>query len=117
MASKGQTLPDGWVTTLTGLVGRLAFEVDGKTVAALQVDDQRIDVTGGDAGDGGEPPRSIATCLSEDDVRQVLSGVLDPVVAALQGRLVIDGDVLFGMKVLARPAGRATAEGAGPAGG
>ena len=50
MASKGQTPPDGWVTTLTGLLGRLAFEVDGKTVAALHVDDQRIDVTGGAGG-------------------------------------------------------------------
>ncbi len=68
MASKGQTLPDGWVTTLIGLTGRLAFEVDGKTVAALQVDDQRIEVTGGDAGNAGQP-RSLATCPSEDDVR------------------------------------------------
>jgi hypothetical protein len=100
MASKGQTLPGGWVTTLTGLVGRLAFEVDGKTVAALQVDAQRIDVTGGDAGNAAEPSRSTATCPSEDDVRQIVSGALDAVVAALQGRLVIDGDVLFGMKVL-----------------
>ncbi len=100
MASKGQTMPDGWVTTLTGLCGRLAFDVDGKTVAALQVDDQCIEVvTGGTAGKGGAP-RAVATCVSEDDVRQVLSCVLDPVVAALQGRLVIDGDVLFGMKVL-----------------
>jgi putative sterol carrier protein len=97
MASKGQTLPDGWVTTLTGLVGRLAFEVDGKAVASLHVDDESIEVTSGDAG---EPARSIATCPSEDDVRQILSGALDPVVAALQGRLVVDGDVLFGMKVL-----------------
>ena len=99
MASKGQTLPDVWLTTLIGLTGRLAFEVDGKTVAALQVDDQRVEVSVGDAGNAGEP-RSLATCPSEDDVRQILNGALDPVVAALQGRLVIDGDVLFGMKVL-----------------
>jgi putative sterol carrier protein len=102
MASKGQTLPDGWVTTLIGLTGRLAFEVDGETVAALQVGDERIEVTGSDAddADGAGEPRSLVTCPSEDDVRQILSGALDPVVAALQGRLVIDGDVLFGMKVL-----------------
>lgn len=100
MASKGQTLPDGWVTTLIGLAGRLAFEVDGKPVAALEVEDQRIEVFGsGSIGSAGAP-RSLATCRSEDDVRQILSGALDPVVAALQGRLVIDGDVLFGMKVL-----------------
>src|SRR4029079_2389925 len=40
LATKGHTLPDGWVTTLAGLVGRLAFQVDGKTVAALQVEDE-----------------------------------------------------------------------------
>jgi hypothetical protein len=99
MASKRQTTPDGWVTSLTGLLGRLAFEVNGKAVATLYVDDERIDVTRGHGDNGGEP-RSIVTCLSEDDVRQVLTGELDLVVAALQGRLVIDGDVLFGMKVL-----------------
>jgi putative sterol carrier protein len=99
MASKGDTTPDGWVTSLTGLLGRLAFEVDGNTVAVLFVDEQRIDVAAGSGSNGGEP-RSIVTCLSEDDVHQVLSGMLDPVVAALQGRLLIDGDVLFGMKVL-----------------
>ena len=96
MAGKGETVPDGWVTTLTGLVGRLAFEVDGNAVAALHVDDQRIEVSGADGGQA----RAIATCPSEDDVRQILSGALDPVVAALQGRLVIDGDLEFGMKVL-----------------
>jgi len=97
MTSKGQTLPDGWVTTLNGLIGRLVFEVDGEAVAALQVEDESIAVTGGNAG---EPWRSIVTCPSEDDVRGIVSGALDPVVAALQGRLVIDGDVVFGMKVL-----------------
>jgi hypothetical protein len=96
MAGKGQAVPDGWVTTLTGLVGRLAFEVDGSTVAALHVEDQRIDVSGDDGGQA----RAIAACPSADDVRQILSGALDPVVAALQGRLVIDGDLEFGMKVL-----------------
>ena len=97
MTRKGQTLPDGWVTTLTGMVGRLAFDVDGKTVAALQIEDERIAVT---AGNAGEPWRSVVTCPSEDDVRQIVSSALDPVVAALQGRLVIDGDVVFGMAVL-----------------
>ena len=97
MANPGQTTPDGWVTTLSGLVGRLAFEVDGKAIAALHVDEQRIDVV---FGANGGAARAVVTCLGEDDVRQVLSGALDPVVAALQGRLVIDGDVLFGMKVL-----------------
>lgn len=113
MASKGQTPPDGWVTTLIGLTGRLAFEVDGKTVAALEVENQRVEVTGGNAGE----PRSIATCPSEDDVRQIMSGELDPVVAALQGRLVIDGDVLFGMKVLRALRAAPQAGAPAPAGG
>jgi len=95
--SKGQSLPDGWVTTLTGLAGRLTFEVAGEPVAALQVEDESIAVTGGTAG---ETSRAIVTCPSEDDVLQIVRGALDPVVAALQGRLVIDGDVLFGMEVL-----------------
>jgi len=116
MANPGQTTPDGWVTTLSGLIGRLAFEVDGKAIAALHVDEQRIDVVLGANANGGAA-RAVVTCLGEDDVRQVLSGALDPVVAALQGRLVIDGDVLFGMKVLRalraapQPGAPATSEG------
>jgi len=45
----------------------------------LQIDDERIEVVG---GDGGEP-RGLALCKSEDDVRALLRGDLDAIVAAL----------------------------------
>jgi putative sterol carrier protein len=96
MTPDRQATPDGWVTTLIGFAGRLAFEVDGKTLLALQVDDQRIDVIGGDGGEA----RAVAICMSEDDARKILNGELDAVVAALQGRLAIDGDLEFAIKVL-----------------
>jgi putative sterol carrier protein len=85
------------VTKLTGFSGRLVFQVEGKTVAILQVDEHRVELLGG--GKGGEA-RAVGTCKSEDDVRKILNGELDAVVAALQGRLTFDGDMLFAMKVL-----------------
>ena len=55
----------------------MAFQVDGNTVTVLQIDDERIEVVG---GDGGEP-RGLALCRSEDDVRALLRGDLDAIVA------------------------------------
>jgi hypothetical protein len=83
------------VTALAAPSGRMAFQVDGNTVTVLQIDDQRIEVV----GNGGEP-RGLALCKSEDDVRALLRGDLDAIVAALQGRLTLGGDVLFGIRVM-----------------
>ena len=84
------------MAALAGSSGRLAFQVDGSTVTVLQMDDEHIEVVG---GDGGEP-RGLALCKSEDDVRALLRGDLDAIVAVLQGRLAFGGDVLFGLRVM-----------------
>jgi putative sterol carrier protein len=69
--------------------------VDGRTIGVLQVDDGRVEMVG-----PGAPVQASVVAKSQDDIQKILRGELNLVVAALQGRLAMDGDTMFALKVL-----------------
>ena len=89
------TTSNGSAGLLEGIRGRLGFELDGRTVAVLEVQDGHIAIV-----EDGEPANARVIWKREDDIKKFLGGELNVVVAALQGRLVLDGDALFAIKVL-----------------
>jgi SCP-2 sterol transfer family len=80
---------------LVGLSGRLRVEVVGKGAVVLEVKDghARFVPPDGDAA---------ATVIvdSEETVRALQCGRLNPVVAALQGRLELKGDLDFAIRTI-----------------
>jgi putative sterol carrier protein len=92
---------------LAGLRGRLKIDAGGKTVGVLQVDDGRVQLS-----PDTESPEAAIICSAEDDVAKIVRGELNPVVAALQGRLAIHGDRIFAIKVVLGLAAAAVAKNA-----
>jgi len=80
---------------LEGVSGRLGFEVDGRTVTVLQIDDGRVELVQDPA-----PVNARVIWKNQDDIEKFLRGDLNAVVAALQGRLALDGDMAFAIKVV-----------------
>jgi putative sterol carrier protein len=85
----------GRVEDLAGVSGRLAVEVDGKTVGELVIDDGHVEL-----GGNGAPTQGVVGFKSAEDLWKVLRGQLNPVVASLQGRLTVQGDLAFAVKVI-----------------
>jgi len=69
--------------------------VNGRPVAIITVDDGAVTLTG-----GGGDAQAVLVCDSEEDAMAILRGELNPVVAALQGRLTVEGDITLAMKTL-----------------
>jgi putative sterol carrier protein len=90
-----QPLRGGAAPGLVGLRGRLRVEASGKPVGVLTVDDGRIEL-----GNDGDPVDATAVCATADDLKHLVSGQLNPVVAGLQGRVNLKGNLLFGIKVV-----------------
>jgi putative sterol carrier protein len=80
---------------LAGLHGRLKIDAGGKTVGVLQVQDGKVELS----SDGASAEARIV-CGAAEDVAKIVRGELNPVVAALQGRLSIHGDRIFAIKVV-----------------
>jgi putative sterol carrier protein len=85
----------GRVADLAGVSGRLSVEVDGKTVGELVVEDGHVEL-----GGNGAPTQGVVAFKSAEDLWKVLRGQLNPVVASLQGRLTLQGDLAFAVKVI-----------------
>lgn len=72
------------------------MDVASKPVGALRIgDDGTVDLTSSSEGDVD----AVIRCDSEADYAALVSGRLNPVVAALQGRLQLLGDVGLATKV------------------
>jgi hypothetical protein len=84
-----------WVSALPGIRGRLGFEVNGRVVAVLQLEDERIDLLHDEAS-----VNARVVWKDDGDIEKFLRGELNVVVASLQGRLALDGDVVFAIKVM-----------------
>ena len=102
----------GMVPELSGIVGRLAVEVDGKTVGELVVNHGHVEL-----GGNGAPTQGSLCFRTAEDLWKVLRGQLNPIVASLQGRMFVQGDVAFAVKVIlcisaASPFGASTGKGA-----
>ena len=85
----------GMVPELAGTSGRLAVEVDGKIIGDLVVEDGRVEL-GGDSA----PAQGTIAFRSAEDLWKTLRGELNPVVAALQGRMTVQGDLALAIKVM-----------------
>jgi len=85
----------GHAPGLAGVRGRLRIDVGGKTFGVIEVDDARVELK-----NDGAPTDAVLTVDSPEDVKQILSGVANPVVLALQGRSKIQGNLVFAVKVV-----------------
>jgi putative sterol carrier protein len=89
-ARRGGRVPD-----LAGVDGRLAIEVDGKTVGELVVADGHVEF-----GGNGAPTQGVVGFRSAEDLWKVLRGQMNPIVASLQGRLTLQGDLALAVKII-----------------
>jgi hypothetical protein len=85
------------VPWLVGLSGRLRLDVAGQPAQVLQIHDGTVSVR---PAAGAEQADAVATVDNEDTLAAFNRGELNPVVAALQGRLSIAGDRAFAIKVI-----------------
>jgi putative sterol carrier protein len=80
---------------LEGLSGRMRLQVGGKSVGVLVVDDGHLTLT-----DDDRPVDVTSNCATRDDLVKLLRGELNPVVAALRGKIRQRGDRSFGARVV-----------------
>jgi hypothetical protein len=80
---------------LEGVNGRLRLQVGDKIAATLEVNDGYARL-----GPAEGAAEAVAILDSEETVRRFQRGELNPVVAALQGRLELKGDLAFAIKVI-----------------
>jgi putative sterol carrier protein len=85
----------GTAPGLKGLHGRLRIDVGGKTIGVLTVDDGHVELI----NDQG-PADAVATCATAEDLKHLVRGEVNPVVAGLQGRVQLQGDMQFAIKVV-----------------
>lgn len=85
----------GHVAELAGTDGRIGVEVDGKPVGELRVADGHVELVGESA-----PTQGVVAFASAEDFWKILRGELNPIVCALQGRLAIQGDLAFTIRVV-----------------
>jgi len=90
-AGLGTVMPD-----LAGYSGRLGIEVAGQMAAAFQVTSGRVELTA--ATD--QPLDAVIVLRTADDLRQIVGGQLNAVVAALQARLALRGNGAVAIKVI-----------------
>jgi putative sterol carrier protein len=92
------------VPGLEGLTGKLRVEVPGKPPLSFAVHDGTIEPV--EQTDG--PVDAIVAFEDDSCVEELLKGKLNPMVAALQQRLRVSGDVKLVAKVLFELQGQAT---------
>jgi putative sterol carrier protein len=85
----------GMVRDLAGISGRVGVEVDGKPIGELVVDDGHVELAGETA-----PAEGAIAFRSAEDLWKVLRGELNPIVASLQGRMSIRGDLTFVARII-----------------
>ena len=86
------------VTGLRGVHGTMLIRVEGAPLGALVVDDRQVkflpDVRDAKAGD------AIVDFDDANDIRELLDGKVNPVVASIQRRLTMQGDRLLGARIV-----------------
>lgn len=90
----------GLVPGLEGVTGRLRIEVGANEantslLGVLSVNDGDVEFIVGD-GEAG----TLVRVATQDDLEAFLVGELNPVVATLQGRLAIEGDLELASRVI-----------------
>ncbi len=85
----------GRIPGLSGISGRLSLHVDGDACGAIEVEDGEVIFRLG-AGESD----AVAICDSVETMVAIGQGQLNPVVAALQNRLELEGDRAFAIKVI-----------------
>jgi putative sterol carrier protein len=73
----------------------MRLQVGGQTLGVLVIDDGHLSLTEDD-----RPVDVTSICATRDDLVQLLRGELNPVVAALRGKIRQRGDRAFGAKVI-----------------
>jgi putative sterol carrier protein len=84
------------VPGLEGDEGAVVFKIDGDVVLVVEV--RRGTGTLSTRVEG--PARVVANFDSRETLEAIVEGRLHPIVAALQGRLELKGDLVFGLKVI-----------------
>lgn len=85
----------GLAPGLQGVTGRLRIEVCGKLLGCLAVVDGDVEFVPGD-GEAG----TVVDVASHEDLQSLLLGELNPVVATLQGRLAVEGDIELASRIV-----------------
>jgi putative sterol carrier protein len=81
---------------LAGISGTMRVDVKGQPAASVHVENGRIWM-----GKPDDPAQAVVVFEDRADFDRIASGELNAVVAALQGRLALQGDPELGMRVMA----------------
>lgn len=84
----------GRAAGLGGITGRMELRIDDQPVGILDVEDGVAII----ASEGEAPATAI--CADEGVLMALLSGELHPIVARLQGRLRVTGDIALALRIL-----------------
>jgi len=82
---------------LSGITGRFRVDIGAQPARMFEIKDGVVtarNATGKEAAD------TVAICDSLESALAIARGDLNPVVAALQGRIRLEGDRAFGIKVI-----------------
>ncbi len=88
----GTVIPD-----LTDYSGRIGIEVGGQMVAALQISGGRVELV---PASDQQRADAVIVLRDIDDLRQIVRGQLNAVVAALRARLAVRGNGALAVKVI-----------------
>jgi hypothetical protein len=83
------------IALLAGVSGRMRVDVKGSPVASIDVQNGQVSVI-----DRVDEPTVVAGVDDPADFQRIVHGELNPVVAAIQGRLMLQGDLEFGVEVI-----------------
>jgi putative sterol carrier protein len=83
------------VEALSGVTGRLRIDIGDRILGVLEVEDGDVILR-----PGARDADAVVTVVDADDFKTLVSGQLNPVVAALQGRLTVEGDTELAIRVV-----------------
>jgi hypothetical protein len=98
---KQQKNPGGQAATLdipalAGLSGTMRVDIKDQPAGTIHLENGRVW-----AGGPGDKADAVATVQERSDFEKLLAGELNPVVAAIQGRLVLSGNPELGTRLVA----------------
>jgi hypothetical protein len=82
--------------SLSGLSGKMRVDVKDQPTATIHLDHGRVWAAGPE-----DKADAVAVVQERSDFELMLAGELNPVVAAIQGRLVLRGDPELGTRLIA----------------
>jgi putative sterol carrier protein len=85
------------VPNLRGVSGRLGLKIGSIPSAILEVNDGIVRLR---EASGPAATDAVVICEEPEDASMIVKGKLNPVVATLQGRIQIEGDLGFAAQVL-----------------